>query len=170
MGRLPTGAKLFLILSAALLPLALIAVFATFQTTRLADTEARARLRVTANESARAIAIELVGDMTALRVAVNALGNDPADAPSCARAQGVFAQQSSAGTRFVITDREGAVLCGTPIPMSAAFRQVDMPITADIIPHRGLVLAISGPSGDTLPAPISLSPFSATSVAPPAAR
>ena len=149
MGRLPTGAKLFLILSAALLPLALIAVFATFQTTRLADTEARARLRVTANESARAIAIELVGDMTALRVAVNALGNDPADAPSCARAQGVFAQQSSAGTRFVITDREGAVLCGTPIPMSAAFRQVDMPITADIIPHRGLVLAISGPSGDT---------------------
>ncbi len=149
MGRLPTGAKLFLILSAALLPLALIAVFATFQTTRLADTEARARLRVTANESARAIAIELVGDMTALRVAVNALGNDPADAPSCARAQGVFAQQSSAGTRFVITDRAGAVLCGTPIPMPAALRQTDMPITADIIPNRGLVLAISGPGGDT---------------------
>ena len=101
MGRLPTGAKLFLILSAALLPLALIAVFATLQTTRLADAEARARLRVTAAESARAIAIELVGDMTALRVAVNALGTDPADAPSCARAQGVFAQQSSAGTRFI---------------------------------------------------------------------
>jgi two-component sensor histidine kinase len=149
MGRLPTGAKLFLILSAALLPLALIAVFATFQTTRLADTEARARLRVTANESARAIAIELVGDMTALRVAVNALGNDPADAPSCARAQGVFAQQSSAGTRFVITERDGTVLCGTPIPNPVTLHQDDMPITAAIIPRRGLVLAISGPSGDT---------------------
>ena len=59
---LPTGAKLFLILSAALLPLALIAVFATLQTSRLADTQARARLRVSASESARSIAIELVGD------------------------------------------------------------------------------------------------------------
>ena len=43
---LPTGTKLFLILIIGLLPLALIAVFATLQTTRLADAEARARLRV----------------------------------------------------------------------------------------------------------------------------
>ena len=149
MRGLPTGAKLFLILSAALLPLALIAVFATLQTTRLADAEARARLRVTANESARALAIELVGDMTALRVAVNALGNDPADAPSCARAQGVFAQQSSAGTRFVIAERDGTVLCGVPLPDPVSLRQDDMPITAAIVPDRGLVLAISGPGGNT---------------------
>lgn len=146
MRRLPTGAKLFLILSAALLPLALIAVFATLQTTRLADAEARARLRVTANESARAIAIELVGDMTALRVAVNALGADPADAPSCARAQGVFAQQSSAGTRFIITDRAGHVLCGVALPNPVTLRRDDMPISAAIVPDTGLLLAISGPS------------------------
>jgi two-component sensor histidine kinase len=149
MGQLPTGAKLFLILSAALLPLALIAVFATLQTTRLADAEARARLRVTANESARAIAIELIGDMTALRVAVNALGADPADAPSCARAQGVFAQQSSAGTRFVIADRRGRVLCGEPLPDPVALQSSETPIAAAILPGRGLVLAISGPGGDT---------------------
>ena len=37
---------MFLILSIALLPIAVIAIFATLQTTRLADTEARARLRV----------------------------------------------------------------------------------------------------------------------------
>jgi two-component sensor histidine kinase len=147
--RLPTGAKLFLILSAALLPLALIAVFATLQTTRLADAEARARLRVTANESARALAIELVGDMTALRVAVGALGNDPADAPSCARTQGVFAQQSGGGTRFVITKRDGTVLCGVPFPDAATLRQDDMPITAAIIADRGLVLAVSDRNGDT---------------------
>lgn len=145
MGRLPTGAKLFLILSAALLPLALIAVFATLQTTRLADAEARARLRVTATESARAIAIELIGDMTALRVAVNALGTDSADAPSCARAQGVFAQQSSLGTRFVITDAAGRVLCGDPLPEPIALSATDTPIAAAILPNRGLVLAIAGP-------------------------
>lgn len=149
MSRLPTGAKLFLILSGALLPLALVAIFATLQTTRLVDAEARARLRVTANESARAIAIELIGDMTALRVAVNALGTDPADAPSCARAQGVFAQQSSAGTRFVITDRAGHLLCGEPLPDPVALADSDMPIAAAILPDRGLVLAISGPGGDT---------------------
>ncbi|WP_342454607.1 hypothetical protein [Sphingomonas sp. H160509] len=139
MGSLPTGAKLFLIISAALLPLALIAVFATLQTTRLADAEARARLRVTADESARAIAIELVGDMTALRVAVNALGTDPADAPSCARAQGVFAQQSSAGTRFIITDRAGHVLCGVPLPNPVTVRQDNMPVAAAIVPDNGLI-------------------------------
>jgi two-component sensor histidine kinase len=148
-GRWPTGAKLFLIISAALLPLALIAVFATLQTTRLADAEARARLRVTADESARAIAIELVGDMTALRVAVNALGTDPADSPSCARAQGVFAQQSSAGTRFIITDRAGRVLCGVPLPNPVTIRREDMPVAAAIVPDNGLILAISGPGGDT---------------------
>ena len=36
---MPTGAKVFLILSAGLLPLALIAFFASIQTTRLADQE-----------------------------------------------------------------------------------------------------------------------------------
>src|SRR3546814_11832569 len=90
---LPTGAKLFLILSAALLPLAIIAVVATLQANRTADEEVRAQLRVAAAESARALGIELIGDMTALRVALNALDPDSGDAPSCARAHGVFAQQ-----------------------------------------------------------------------------
>jgi len=142
LSRMPTGAKLFLILSAALLPLALIAVFATLQTNRLADSEARARLRVAANESARTIAIELVGDMTALRVAVNALNADAADAPSCARAQGVFAQQSSNGTRFAIVDRQGRLLCGDPIDAAVAV-PTDSPIGAAIVPGRGLILSVA---------------------------
>ena len=117
--RLPTGGKLFLILSICLLPLALIAMAATLQTTRLTDAEARGRLRIASTESARAIAIELVGDMTALHAAATALGANANDAPndalSCARAQGVFAQQSSAGTRFGIVDRAGHVVCGEPL-------------------------------------------------------
>ena len=150
LARMQTGAKLFLILSAALLPLALIAIFATLQTTRIADAEMRARLRVSADESARSIAIELVGDMTALRVAVNALGADPADAPSCARAQGVFAQQSVAGTRFVITDRVGHVLCGEPVAASVALPTMGTPIVAEILPGQGLVMAVAGPGRRTV--------------------
>jgi two-component sensor histidine kinase len=142
LARMPTGAKLFLILSAALLPLALIAMIATLQTTRIADAETRARLRVASSESARAIAIELIGDMTALRVAVNALSIDGADAPSCARAQGVFAQQSSNGARFVILDRRGRVLCGDRFPFPSTMPRSGAPIDAMIVPGRGLVLAM----------------------------
>jgi two-component sensor histidine kinase len=141
MARLPTGAKLFIILSFALLPLALIAIVATLQTTRLADAEARARLRIAATESARALAIELTGDMTALRVAVMALANDTSDAPSCARAQGVFAQQVYAGARFEITDRFGRLLCGEHLPQPENADD-GARIAASIVPHQGVVLSI----------------------------
>ncbi|MHC9419984.1 sensor histidine kinase [Sphingomonas citri] len=150
-GRWPTGAKLFLILSIALLPLALIAIFATLRVTQIADTELRSHLRVAAAESSRAIAIELVGDMTALRVAVDALTADRGDAPSCARAQGVFAQQSAAGTSFVILDRRGRPICGEPFPGAAAFARQSDPavVSARLIDgaaggRRGLMLRIAG--------------------------
>ena len=143
--ELPTGAKLFLILSAALLPLALIAMVATLQSSRLADEETRARLRVAADESARAIGIELVGDMTALQSAMASLGTDPADSPSCARAQGVFAQQAALGTRFVILDSAGRTLCGKPLSTAAMPDTASGQIDAEIVPGRGLVLQTAGP-------------------------
>ena len=143
LSRLPTGAKLFITLSVALLLLALIAIGATLQTGRTADAEARARLRIAANESARSIAIELVGDMTALRVAVTALQADAGDAPSCARAQGVFAQQSTIGTRFSIVDRNGRLLCGEPFDANVAL-DTSTPVGAAIVPDRGLVLSLPG--------------------------
>ena len=143
LSRLPTGAKLFITLSVALLLLALIAIGATLQTGRTADAEARARLRIAANESARSIAIELVGDMTALRVAVTALQADAGDAPSCARAQGVFAQQSTIGTRFSIVDRNGRLLCGEPFDANVAL-DTSTPVGAAIVPDRGLILSLPG--------------------------
>lgn len=146
--RLPTGAKLFLILSAALLPLAIIAIIAILQTGRLADTEARARLRVSADESARALVIELAGDMAALRSAAATLARAPGDALGCARAQGAFAQQMAAGARFVILDRAGRVLCGErfagPAPVVA-----ETGIAGTIERGRGLILSEPGVDGLT---------------------
>lgn len=147
LARLPTGAKLFLILSAALLPLALIAVFATLQTTRLVDAEARARLRIAGTESARAIAIELAGDMTALRVATEALAADPADAPSCARVYGIFAQQNAAGARFEIADRAGRLLCGRRLRAPLRTTEPAGPIVATVIPGQGLILNLEDGRG-----------------------
>lgn len=148
---IPTGAKVFLILSAALLPLAIIAFFATLRTAAMADDATRGQMRITATESARNLAIELVGDMTALRVALNALEADPADAPSCARAQGVFAPQAPAGTRFSITDARGQVICGQrlPVAVSPAISRTDSPIAARLHPGRGLTLATTSTTGRT---------------------
>jgi two-component sensor histidine kinase len=145
--RITTGAKLVLVLGGTLFILAAIAVFATLQTTRLADIEASGRLRITANEDARAIATELVGDMTALRVAIRALGKDPLDLPSCARAQGVFAQQSLTGARFLITDRKGRTLCGDPLPAARPKPTDGSPIGADILPGEGVVLSVDHQNG-----------------------
>ncbi|WP_010162726.1 sensor histidine kinase [Sphingomonas sp. PAMC 26617] len=149
--RVPTGAKVFLILSAALLPLAIIAFFATLRTAELADEATRAQMRLTTTESARKLAIELIGDMTALRVSLNALELDSGDAPSCARAQGVFAPQLSAGTRFAITDQQGRIICGAPLPVSspAAPPSMDGPVTGRLYPGRGLTLATTSSSGRT---------------------
>ena len=143
---MPTGAKLFLILSAALLPLALIGVFATLQTNRTADLEARSRLRVAAAEAARTLAIELSGDLNALRVALTAVTASPDPLPGCARAQGVFAQQSEAGVRFAIR-RQGRLVCGGGIPEDAAGPPADGAPLARLVPDQGLVLTVASRDG-----------------------
>ncbi len=151
LNRLPTGAKVFLILSLCLLPLAIIAFFATLRTAQLADETTRAQMRVAATESARKLAIELIGDMTALRVSLNALEADPGDAPSCARAQGVFAPQAATGTRFVIADARGGVICGEKLPVDAwpTPARAAGPIVARIHPGKGLALTTTSASGRT---------------------
>jgi two-component sensor histidine kinase len=150
-GRLPTGAKILLILSGALLPLALIALFATLQIPRTADQEARAQLRVAASESARSIAIELIGDTTALRTAINALEVDPGNAPACARVRGVFVQQASADVRFAVRDRAGRVLCGERLAPAVDLRprDGDGPVSARLAADKGVVLAMRSDSGRT---------------------
>lgn len=161
LSRWPTGAKLFLILSVALLPLALIAIFATLRITQIADTELRSHLRVASSETSRAIAIELVGDMTALRVAVDALNADTADAPSCARAQGVFAQQSASGTGFVILDRRGRTICGTPFEGAAEIvrQSPSSVVSASIVDDRALVLRVAGRANGVTAAAYFPAPF-----------
>lgn len=149
LARMPTGAKLFLILSGALLPLALIAMFAAAQTNRVADAENASRLRLAANEGSRALGIELVGDITALRVALNALDEDAADAPDCVRVQAVFADELARGARFIVMDEAGRSLCGNASMISIPVDVPDAsgPVAAGLSDARGLVLAIRSPSG-----------------------
>jgi len=146
--RMPTGAKIFLILGAALLPFAVIAFFATLSTTRQAGQEAASQLRVAAQESSRNLSIELVGDMTALTSAMKALAIDHGDTPSCARVQGVFAQQSTTGAGFMILDGQNRLLCGARLPSAIPDTVPGSGPKARIVPDKGIVVAIADAGGE----------------------
>ncbi|WP_084580468.1 sensor histidine kinase [Sphingomonas azotifigens] len=146
LGRLPTGAKVFLILVGALLPLALIALFTTLQTTRSADDEARERLSVTAQESAGNLENLLANHVAQLGEALAALERDPQDAPGCTRLAGTYAAQAQA--RFLVRDGRGHLLCGSSFEQAGLAKAPRGDVAARIVPG-GLVLRISGDAGAT---------------------
>lgn len=111
--RMPTGAKVFLILSAALLPLALIALLASLQTTRIADQEVRARLRIAIGEAARSLRGELAWELRELR---GALPSAPGEAPNCGRLAGLFEPQAADGVRYLVLDPSMRLVCGEFLP------------------------------------------------------
>ncbi|WP_213982324.1 sensor histidine kinase [Sphingomonas sp. dw_22] len=144
LGRLPTGAKVFLILVGALLPLALIALFTTTQTTRNAGAEARLRLGVAADESSGVVANVLANHVSQLSDALAALETDPQDAPSCTRLAGTYAAQG--GSRFVIVDGSGRILCGERFTVAGAAVLNPHQVQATIV-GNGLVIRIGGNAG-----------------------
>jgi two-component system, sensor histidine kinase PdtaS len=143
--RLPTGVKLLLFLSAALLPLALIASLAAYQTTRNADLDNRTRLRVAATEVSRTLAIELLGDVGAAQTALAAIGRDPGDSASCARVRGVFAQALTAKVGFAIYDAAGRLRCGAAVLQAAPQRENK--VTLRVLPGQGIALSVDGQAG-----------------------
>src|ERR1700754_3105999 len=99
LAHIPTGAKVFLILAGALLPLALIALFTTLQTSRDANRDANGRLRAAAEESSGELATLFANHIPELRRAVVALEGNPRDAASCTRALGAYAALTQGGAR-----------------------------------------------------------------------
>ncbi|WP_448661132.1 sensor histidine kinase [Sphingomonas sp. CJ20] len=144
LARIPTGAKVFLILVGALLPLALIALFTTLQTTRMAGTEARERLQALADESAGVVENVLSNHVAQLRETLDALEKNPRDAPSCSRLVGTFAGQS--GVRFAVADGQGRVLCGQRFAVAGAEMLRPGQVKATIL-KTGLMLRMGGNAG-----------------------
>lgn len=142
--RMPTGAKVFLILSAGLLPLALIAFFASLQTTRLADQEVRGGLRVAIAESARALRGELAWELRELRGALPAT----VDAlPNCERLAGVFEPQAIDGVRYALLDTNRRLLCGTPVPPVKRNQPAPGTAALHLLPELGMQIEVTGPTG-----------------------
>ncbi len=146
LARMPTGAKLFLILLGSLLPLALIALFITLQTTRHADREARERLRIAAEESSGVIANVLANHVGQLNQTLAALEANPEDAPACTRLAGTFA--ASPGARFAVADQRGRLLCGQRFAIAGGEVLTPNQVSATLLDH-GMTLRIAGSSGNS---------------------
>ncbi len=164
LARMPTGAKVLLILSGALLPLALIAFFASLQTTRIADQEVRARLRIAIEESARSLRSEIAYELRELRGALPAM---PGQAPNCSRLAGVFEPQAASGIRYAMIDPNGRLLCGTPVASVRTGPAVPGESDIRLIAGRGIQIEVAGMTGHTARATFPIA-FLAASAEPSA--
>lgn len=148
--RLSTGVKTFLILTLALLPLGLIALFASLQASRTAELEKAALLNVAANESARQLAADIAADRSALRLVVNSLVADRQGIDICARAGEILRNRGGTRVDFVIYGRQ----TGGPLCYSGPRTNISLPEAirfnaeqADILPMRHQ-LVIRTPSNE----------------------
>lgn len=146
--RVPTGAKVFLILGGALLPLALIALFTTMQTTRIADDEARSRLRVASSESSSVLERMLSSNTSELRSALLALEQDSSNSAVCSRLAGTFASPVDGGARFAVVDARGNLLCGEPLPAAETGLKPGE-VDASLADGKGLTIRVAGAKGST---------------------
>lgn len=146
--RIATGVKMFMILVLALLPLGLIAMIATLQSTRTVDVERRALLRVAATESVRALSIELVGDMAALRTAANAIAANPNDTAICGQVAAILGIQNTRRIRFGIGPVGGPAFCGHRVPpLAPKGSPQDSSTSIKLLPNRGVLLEVQSDDG-----------------------
>lgn len=128
--RLSTGTRLLLLLSLALLPIGLLAIIASLQSTRSADIERRAMVRVSATESARRLGSELAIDLNALRTAANLLERGADESIVCARAASVLATATGSRNRYALVTRGGRLVCGASADV--VLRRTRDPVVAQI--------------------------------------
>ena len=138
--RLPTGAKLFLILTAAILPIGIALVFFGRNEIRDANDALQGRSEDQAEAAAQAIESLIARNALALRIAANgALADGPAGA--CDRARRTLAIAPGVTQDFELEAPDGTPLCAT----ASLGTTNTLPITAP----GSIALRIS-PSGNSL--------------------
>lgn len=114
LSRISTGFKMFVILSVALLPLGIIAFLASAQSSRTADLERRAIVRIALTESARTLGAEIAADVSALQQAADSIQADPLNPQACALVVSVLRTQSGQAPRFAVFTSLGELRCASP--------------------------------------------------------
>ena len=113
-GRLSTGIKMLSIITLALLPLGLIALFASLDATRTADLQRSADLRVALTESTRKLSAELASDISAMRSAANAIAGDVPTEDVCDRLSTIFAAHTRRVSQYAVFGPSSEPLCASP--------------------------------------------------------
>nr|MBA3898229.1 hypothetical protein [Sphingomonadaceae bacterium] len=111
-GELSTSIKMLAIISLALVPLGLIALLASLQSSRTTDMRRQAELRVAVTESTRNLAAELASDMSSLGAAANALDIGASADQVCARLSAILAA-SRHPTPFALYGVDDRAVCAT---------------------------------------------------------
>lgn len=110
--RLSTGIKMLLIIVAALLPLGLIALFASLESAHSNRIARETAATALATNKARALDAAIARTALTLRAATTALAGNP-DSENCLRTLQSLAASHSISVNFAIFDSNGKLLCAT---------------------------------------------------------
>ena len=111
--RLSTGVKMFVVLSLALMPLGLIAVYSSFDTANQARETRINEARLIAQASARQLSSAIARDAISLRAATTALAFGQVNTESCEGTLRSLAGLERYVVRFAIFDSTGTIFCAT---------------------------------------------------------
>lgn len=145
--RISTGLRLFFILVIALLPLAILAVFATNQITQNAQYERETLIRQSVEDTAVRLDLRLNNDLDVLKQAANrmALGNDPA--PICAQLRRDFQMRDDGIAALIYHDGgpdSACVIGNFSESLRTATRENPSATTQILTKDRGLMLMVPG--------------------------
>ena len=128
-GRLSTGVKMLLILTAALLPLGLIALLASLQSADQNRASRNAASRLVASDAAERLNLFIGRSAVMLRAASTALGEQPPGSPACQRTIDALAASYRSPVRLAVFNAQGRLVCAVrgfrpspppPIPLAEA--------------------------------------------------
>ncbi len=113
-GRLSTSIKIFSIITLALLPLGLIALFASLDTLHSANAARSAALRIALINSTRKLHNELTADLTAMSRAAEIIATDVSTEDLCPRLNATIASATRRASQYAIFGQADRPLCATP--------------------------------------------------------
>lgn len=120
---LPTSLKIFALMTVALLPLGIIALLASLQSSRTADNARLADLRVALTEATRKLSAELGADIAVGRSAAENMAIPEEARVACFRVDTTFAARTTTRPRYALFGPDRAIACASqgfaPVPPPA---------------------------------------------------
>ena len=159
--RLSTSTKMIAILSLALMPLGIIALLASLESSQNADAVRHSELRIAATESTRKLAAELTSDVVALRDALRVIDANPGTGEVCANADAIVHARLSRRVTVALFGKNATPVCAVgdftverPRQMSGstmpAFRRVGDGLDLVVPSASGSSVAVARYSSSTL--------------------